>query len=159
MLVDDVMTKQVTVLRPDQTISDAVIELAKKGISGAPVVDENGQLVGIITENDILNAIKNTGKHLEMVYPSLSMVSVSFIETMDEVETIDAFKEIANKKVSQVMTKAVTTVQAGSNLSMAVNFIILKGVNRIPIMDGGKVVGIVSRADIIQGLAKSNVLK
>ena len=159
MLVDDVMTKAVKFLNPDQTISDAVTELAKHGISGAPVVDKNDQLVGIVTENDIINALKNTGKRLEMVYPSLSMVSVSFIEKMDEKETMEAFKEIANTKVNNIMTKAVTTVQSGSNLALVVNFIILKGVNRIPVMDGGKVIGIVSRADIIHGLAKSNVLK
>ena len=159
MLVDDVMTREVTFLNPDQTISDAVTELAGQGISGAPVVDAGGQLVGIITEKDILNALKNTGKRLKMVYPSLSMVSVSFIETMEEKETIDAFKEIANTKVSQIMTKAITTVQSGSKLALVVNFIMLKGINRIPVMDGGKVIGIVSRADIIQGLAKSNILK
>ena len=159
MLVDDVMTREVKSLHPDQTISEAVTELSRSGISGAPVVDDNHQLVGIITENDILNALKNTGKHLEMVYPSLSMVSVSFIETMDEKETIDAFMEIANKNVSQIMTKAVTTVQSGSKLALVVNLIILKGVNRIPVMDGGKVIGIISRTDIIKGLAKSNILK
>jgi len=159
MLVDDMMTREVKILHPDQTISDAVLELAKHGISGAPLMDTNGQLVGIITENDILTALKNTGKHLEMVYPSLSMVSVSFIETMEEKETIEAFTEIANKKVSDIMTKGVTTVQSGSKLSLVVNLIILKRVNRVPVMDGGKVIGIVSRTDIIQGLAKSNVLK
>ncbi len=159
MLVDDVMTREVKFLNPDQTISDAVLELATHGISGAPVVDGSGQLAGIITEKDILNAVKNTGKRLEMVYPSLSMVSVSFIETMEEKETMEAFKEIASTKVNQIMTKGVTTVQSGSNLALVVNLIILKGVNRIPVMDGGKVIGIISRADIIQGLAKSNILK
>ncbi|MCK5639339.1 MAG: CBS domain-containing protein [Gammaproteobacteria bacterium] len=159
MLVDDVMTREVKFLNPGQTISDAVAELAKHDISGAPVVDPTGVLAGIITEKDILNAVKNTGKKLEMVYPSLSMVSVTFIETMEEKETMEAFKEIANTKVSDIMTKAVTTVQSGSKLALVVNLIILKGVNRIPVMDGGKVIGIISRADIIQGLAKSNILK
>ncbi len=159
MFVDDVMTRDVKVLHPDQTISQAVTKLAEHGISGAPVVDNDGKVIGIITENDILNALKNTGKRLEMVYPSLSMVSVTFIEKMDEKETMEAFKEIANTKVSQVMTKSVTTVQTGCSLAMVVNFIILKKVNRIPVLDGEKLIGIVSRADIIQGLAKSNVLK
>ncbi len=159
MQVDDIMTKEVKFLKPDQTISDAVTEMAQHGISGAPVLDANDQLVGIITENDILNAIKKVGKRVEMVYPSLSMVSVTFIETMEEKETIEAFKEIANTKVSDIMTKGVTTVQSGSKLALIVNLIILKGVNRIQVMDGGKVIGIVSRADIIHGLAKSNILK
>ena len=159
MFVDDVMTRDVKVLHPDQTISQAVTKLAEHGISGAPVVDNDGKVIGIITENDILNALKNTGKRLEMVYPSLSMVSVTFIEKMDEKETMEAFKEIANTKVSQVMTKSVTTVQTGCSLAMVVNYIILKKVNRIPVLDSEKLIGIVSRADIIQGLAKSNVLK
>ena len=58
MLVDEVMTREVKTLHPDQTISEAVTELAANGISGAPVVDDNELLVGIITENDILNALK-----------------------------------------------------------------------------------------------------
>ena len=57
------------------------------------------------------------------------------------------------------MTKNVATVQAGSNLALVVNLIIVKGVNRIPVLEGGNIVGIVSRADIMKGLARSNVLK
>ena len=58
MLVDEVMTREVITLSADQTISEAVDKMAEKGISGAPVVDDSGQLAGIITENDILNALK-----------------------------------------------------------------------------------------------------
>ena len=79
MLVDEVMTAKVITLRDDQTVSEAVQHLAENGISGAPVVDSAGTLVGIVTERDILNALRTKSTSLEMVYPSLSMVSVSFI--------------------------------------------------------------------------------
>ncbi len=159
MLVDDVMTREVITLRSSQSISDAVSKLAEHGISGAPVLDEEDRLVGIITEKDILNSLKLKNTRLEMVYPSLSMVSVSFVEKMDKKETLEAFNDIANSTVSDIMTKNVVTVQTGSDLALVVDFIIAKEVNRVPVLDGSRLIGIVSRADIIKGLAKSNILK
>lgn len=155
--VDDVMTKKVICLHPDQTISEAVEELAMHGISGAPVTDDDGSLVGVITEKDIFNALRLRTKRLEMVYPSLSMVSVSFVEKLDDREALDAFREIANSTVKMHMTKDVLTVESGTPLGQAVNLILLKGVNRIPVMDKGNMVGIISRADIIKGLANSKI--
>ena len=67
MKVDDVMTKKVITLKPDQTVSEAVDKLAKHGISGAPVVDGSGAVVGMLTESDILDAIKTRSKRIEMV--------------------------------------------------------------------------------------------
>ena len=159
MLVDEVMTREVITLRSRQSISDAVNKLAEHGISGAPVLDDEDELVGIITEKDILNALKLKNTRLEMVYPSLSMVSVAFVEKMDKKETLEAFSDIANSKVSDLMTKSVVTVQTGADLALVVDFIIAKEVNRVPVMDGTKLIGIVSRADIMKGLAKSKILK
>ncbi len=159
MLVDDVMTREGITLRSSQSISDAVSKLAEHGISGAPVLNEEDRLVGIITEKDILNALKLKNTRLEMVYPSLSMVSVSFVEKMDKKETLEAFNEIATSTVSDIMTKSVVTVQTGSDLALVVDFIIAKEVNRVPVLDGSRLIGIVSRADIIKGLAKSRILK
>lgn len=159
MIVDDVMTREVITLRSSQSISDAVNKLAEHGISGAPVLDDEDGLVGIITEKDILSALKLKNTRLEMVYPSLSMVSVSFVEKMDKKETLEAFNEIATSKVSDIMTKSVVTVQTGSDLALVVDFIIAKEVNRVPVLDGSRLIGIVSRADIIKGLAKSSILK
>ena len=100
MKVDDVMTDDVFVVGPEDSIADAVKKLAEHGISGSPVVDGQGALVGIITEADILNALKVKYKRLKMVYPSLSLVSVSFVEKFDNKEAVEAFKEIASSKVS-----------------------------------------------------------
>ena len=158
MKVEEVMTEKVIVLKPEMSIEEAVRHLAEHGISGSPVVDTDGNLMGMITETDILNALKVKCKRMEMVYPSLSLVSVSFIEKFDDKEVVKAFEEIANTKVFELMTRDVTTVEKGSELSQAVHTMMQKGVNRIPVLSEGKLAGIVSRADIIKGLAESGLL-
>jgi CBS domain-containing protein len=158
MKVDDVMTDNVFVVGLEDSIADAVKKLAENGISGSPVVDENGALVGIITETDILNGLKVKYKRLQMVYPSLSLVSVSFVETFDNKEAAEAFKEIASSKVSEHMKKDVITIESGSELGQVVRLMMEQSVNRVPVMNEGKIIGIVSRADIIKGLAKSDIV-
>ena len=158
MKVEEVMTEDVVVLKPEMAIEEAVRHLAEHGISGSPVVDTEGNLMGMITETDILNALKVKCKRMEMVYPSLSLVSVSFIEKFDDKEVVKAFEEIAKTRVFELMTRDVATVEKGSELGQAVHVMMQKGVNRIPVMSEGKLVGIVSRADIIKGLAESDML-
>ena len=158
MKVDDVMTREVFVVGLDDSIADAVKKFAEHGISGSPVTDSKGGLVGIITEADILNALKVKYKRLQMVYPSLSLVSVSFVETFDNKEAIEAFKEIASSNVSDLMTKDVVTIESGNELGEVVRLMMEKGVNRVPVMKEGNIVGIVSRADIIKGLAKTDIM-
>ncbi|MFO7618204.1 MAG: CBS domain-containing protein [Thermoplasmata archaeon] len=154
MKVDDVMTRKVVTLRSDQTVAEAVGKLAEKGISGAPVVDNEGKVVGMLTESDILEAIKTRSKSVEMVYPSLSTLSVAFIEKQDIKETLDAFSEIASTTVGDIMMEDVLYAEKGTDLAVVVENMNKRDINRVPIMDGGKLVGIVSRADVIKGLAK-----
>jgi len=158
MKVNEVMTSDVFVVNKDDTVTEAVKKLAEKGISGAPVQNAEGKLVGMITETDILNALKVKYKRLEMVYPSLSKVSVTFIQKFDNKEALEAFDEIATKKVGELMTSEILTVETGSELGNVVMMMMEKGINRVPVMDGDDIVGIVSRADIIKGLAKSEML-
>jgi CBS domain-containing protein len=159
MKVEEVMTRKVITLKSTQTISEAVNELAEHHISGAPVQDENGKTVGIVTEKDILNAMKTKTKSIEMVYPSLSVVSVAFVESESIKETMAAFTEIANIKVSEIMVRDYVFAEKGTDISKVIEVMGLRGINRVPVLDSGKLVGIVSRADIIKGLAKAKIIK
>ncbi len=154
MKVEDVMTRKVVTLKPDQTVSEAVGKLAEHGISGAPVVDKSGQVVGMLTESDILEAIKTRSKSVQMVYPSLSTLSVAFVQKQDLKETMDAFADIANTAISEIMVDDILYAEKGTDLAVVVESMNKRDINRIPIMDSGKLVGIVSRADVIKGLAK-----
>ncbi|MDD4307834.1 MAG: CBS domain-containing protein [Thermoplasmata archaeon] len=159
MKVEEVMTKKVITLKPSQTVAEAVNKLAEHHISGAPVMDETGKTVGILTEKDILNALKTSTKSIEMVYPSLSVVSVAFVETDKIKETMEAFSEISNMKVSDIMVRDYVFAEKGTDLAKVVEIMGLRGINRVPVLDSGKLVGIVSRADIIKGLAKAKAVK
>jgi CBS domain-containing protein len=159
MKVEEVMTKKVITLKSSQTISEAVNELAEHHISGAPVMDDDGNTVGIVTEKDILNAMKTRIKSIEMVYPSLSVVSVAFVENDRMKETMEAFTEISSMKVSDIMVRDYIFAEKGTDLAKVVEVMSKKGINRVPVMDSGKLIGIVSRADIIKGLAKAKLIK
>ncbi len=159
MKVEEVMTKKVITLKSSQTVSEAVGQFAEHGISGAPVIDEHGKLVGMVTEQDIIGALKTRSKHIEMVYPSLSVLSVAFVEKDDIKETMEAFGEIAALKIEDIMARPPIYAEKGTDLAKVVELMSLKAINRVPVMDSGKLVGIVSRADIIKGLAKSKLIK
>jgi CBS domain-containing protein len=154
MKVEEVMTRDVITLDPEQTVAEAVERLAEHRISGAPVVNGDGEVVGMLTETDILTAIKCKSKRVQMVYPSLSMLSVAFVEKEAFRETLEAFAEISGLKVSEIMAENVAYAEAGMDLSVVIDFMNRRGFNRVPVMEGGRLVGIVSRADVIKGLAR-----
>ncbi len=153
MKASKIMTDDVIYLHGEDTISMAVEKLASRGISGAPVVDGEGKLVGILSEKDILNAMKVRYKRLEMIYPSLSMVSVSFVEKFDDKEAKEAFIDIANSQVSDLMNPEPYTIQEDDSVSHVIDIMNKKSVNRIPVLKDDKLVGIITRKDVIKGLA------
>ena len=153
MKVEDVMTREVVTLDAKDSIKDAVNKFAQNGISGAPVVDDEGNLMGILSETDILNAIKTKCKKLQMVYPSLSLVSVGFVESIDNKKVADAFQEIGSSPVTSIMKKDVITIKGDVELGEAIQLMREKKVNRIPVLKGKMVCGIITRCDIIRGLA------
>ena len=155
MQVNKVMTKEVVSLDQGDTITEAVEKLADKKISGAPVLDMDGSLVGMLSEKDIINAMEMRFKRMEMVYPSLSMVSVSFIEKFEDKEVIEAFTEIAETNVADLMRTEPFTLDSEATINQAIDLMSRRSINRIPVMKGDKLVGIVTRKDIIRGLADS----
>lgn len=156
MLVRKFMTEEVVFLGPDDTVRDAVAKFADNRISGSPVMDETGRILGVLSEKDILKALKTRCKRLQMVYPSLSMVSVSFVECFDDKEALEAFTEIAEMKVEEIMSHSPVTIEADRELGAAINLMNEKHINRIPVTEGGIMVGIITRKDVIKGLAHNS---
>lgn len=154
MKIKDVMTKEVVTLSPDDTILDASLKLSDKRISGAPVIDAEGKVIGVFSEADVLKKLKITSKTLRMIYPSLCSVCVSFQEEETERETIEAYKEVAGLKVGDVMTTQVETVGPEGDVRDAIKKMVSKGINRLPVVDSiGKSLGIITRGDILRGIA------
>lgn len=154
MKIEEVMTKSVVMLSPDDTILSASLKLSEKRISGAPVVDNDGKLIGVFTESDVLKMMKTTKRTLRLIYPSLSSISVAFQEQDTEREALEAYKEVENVKVGDIMTTEVETIRPDEEVRDAIKKMVSRGVNRLPVIDADrKVIGIITRGDILRGIA------
>ncbi len=151
--VKDIMTKDVVTVSPSASVREAAAILAEKDISGMPVV-ENGKVVGIFSESDILRSIKTMKKDIRMVYPSISPLGIAFQEEVTQREILDAYGEAGKAPVGDVMTKDVVSVTPDMTVNDAILRMRDRRINRLPVIEKGVLVGIVSRGDIIKGLAK-----
>ena len=136
MRVNEVMTADVITVTPDTGIKAAARAMVDNGVSGLPVVDEGGHLVGMITEADFLaqaaaRAGGKKGKLLSVLFGSN--------EVREHAET-----------VGQAMTKHPFTVDANAQVAEAARLMAQHGVKRLPVVDeDARVIGIVSRSDIL----------
>jgi len=150
--VKDVMSKPVTTITLDTPVKDAAAMLADKNISGAPVM-EGDRIVGMFTEADVLRSLKTMKKDLRLVYPSISSLGIAFQEEVTQREILEAYEEIGHLPVKEVMSREVVTVDADIPLNEAISKMVLKGIHRLPVIEKNTLVGIVTRGDIIRGLA------
>jgi len=154
MKVGEIMTREVISLKPDMTLKEAAEIFAKNNINGAPVVDENNKLLGILTIKDILKLIKSRMESIGIyVFPTpFDFMDILPVEV--PVEHRDAIKEIGKIKVEEVMERRVHYVNEDTDVYDALNLLVKKEISRLPVVDEKKrVVGIVTRSDILRSLA------
>ncbi len=156
--VRDLMTTQLVTLQPTDTVKKAAIKFAVDNISGAPVVDNRNHLLGILSENDILNTILK----YQIALDDENHDSVILTYSMDSpTETDDILKkvseEISNLEVSAIMTRTVLTTTPDTTIMEVLRAMIEMKVNRVPVVEKGVVIGIISRGDIIFALYKRKV--
>jgi len=143
MKVKEIMTKEVTSLNPEDNASDALKLLFKLEISGLPVIDSAGKLVGMFTEKEIL--VKILPKYLENVG--------GFVYDENPKAVKQKVLSFVDFKVKDVMRKDVITVGLDSALCEVAHIMLTQKARRIPVLDEAKkVAGIVSRGDIVEAL-------
>ncbi len=141
MKVEDVMTRDVLTVRPDTTLKDVARLLAASGISGLPVTTEKGELVGVVSEADILAKERRPP---ENGYPRRARRSVAVRGKADARTAADA------------MTAPAITIAPRHRVDAAAALMLDCGVNRLPVVDGGRLVGIVTRADLVRAFAATD---
>ena len=145
MKVKEIMIKDVVSIKPDDNAKDALALLFKMQISGLPVIDGQGKLVGMFTEKDILRSI----------LPSYIEKVGRFVYEENPKSIKNKFKELENLKVSQLMRKEVITVFEEAAVCEVARIMLTQKVRRTPVLNKeNKVVGIVAREDIIKSYAK-----
>ncbi|ESR25454.1 Inosine-5'-monophosphate dehydrogenase [Lutibaculum baratangense AMV1] len=144
MKAADVMVRDVVTVAPDATVRDVAKMLLEHRISAVPVVDGDGGLAGIVSEGDLMRRGELGTERHRAWWLSLFMLP----ETLTE----EFIKSLATK-VSDVMTRNVFTAEEDTPLADIADLLEEHHVKRVPIIRGGRVVGIVSRANIVQALA------
>jgi CBS domain-containing protein len=143
MKVADIMTKEVKSISPDTNAIEALDLLFEMEISGLPVIDERGKLVGMFTEKDILTGI----------LPSYMEKVGSFIYQDNPKALKQKIINMRGVKVKEMMRRNVITVNEDANLCEAARVMLIQKARRLPVLNQAKeVVGIVSRGDIVKAL-------
>lgn len=143
MQVKDFMTSQVISLNLDSTVTDAANLMIEKRLSVVPIIDYKKHLVGIITESDFI------GKDAEIPHALASIKRVlgqiSYFSNIEEI-----YEKAQDKPLRQVMTPNPTYVEPEDSLSYVVQLMGSRNIKRAPVVDGEKLVGIVTRKDLIK---------
>ena len=143
MRARDVMTSEVVTVGPDMGVGDVARLMLDRHISGVPVVDGAGRLVGIVSEGDLMRRAElATGGEPWWLATSKSPE-----------EKAKAYAKAHGMKVADVMTKVVVTIGENEPLDRIAMLFEERGIKRAPVVRDGKIVGIVSRANLLQGVA------
>jgi CBS domain-containing protein len=148
----DVMTTNVITVKPNQTMQELAEVLLVNRISGVPVVDDSGKLVGIISEGDLLRRAD------EGVWPKAwgPPPRRGWIKLLMDGEVLDTeFVTQRGRKVADIMTREIISAKPETSVSDIAALLVRHRVKRLPIVQDGKIVGIVSRANLIQAFAGS----
>ena len=140
----DVMVRNVVTVRPETEVAEAVKLLAEHDVSALPVVDKAGNLVGVLSEADLIHRAEiGTEKHRPW-----------WLEAVTGASTLaEEFAKSHGKKVGEVMTDGVISVNEETPLSEIATLFERKRIKRVPVVEDGKLVGIVSRSNLVQALA------
>ena len=154
MNVKDVMNSDVVSCKPDDEISSAAQLLKEHDISGLPVVEE-GKVVGIVTEADVLKLLE-VPEHGGLWLPSpFEVIEIPIRELINWEDTKHMLTDIGTKPVKEIMESEVYTISVDSSIEDASSMMIKHKVNRLPVLDGEALIGIITRGDIIRGLAEA----
>ena len=146
MRANEVMVTKVISVEPQASIRDVAKILLANRISALPVVDEHGELIGIVSEGDLARRVELDTDHCRSWW--LGMLAGKSKEAL-------AKENVKSRgcRVRDVMTKDVITAKPTTLLRDVAGLLERNGIKRVPIVEKGKVVGIVSRANLIQALA------
>jgi predicted transcriptional regulator len=123
MIARDIMTRKVYTILPEASVQEVAQLLSRKSISGVPVIDNDGKMIGIVTEADIIGKVNRE-----------------------------------DLRVADIMSPEVIVVDEETPVGEIAMLLTERKIKRVPVMQHGKLVGIVCRADIVQAVAQGHVI-
>lgn len=123
MIARDIMTRKVYTIFPEASVQEVAQLLSRKSISGVPVIDNDGKMIGIVTEADIIGKVNRE-----------------------------------DLRVADIMSPEIIVVDEETPVGEIAMLLTERKIKRVPVMQHGKLVGIVCRADIVQAVAQGHVI-
>jgi len=143
----DVMTTNVITVGPDTPVQALATLLSERGISGVPVVNNEGKLIGIVSEGDLLHRAETGTERRTTRRRS------RWLDFAADQEAAREYVKEHGRTVGEIMTREVITVDDTTDLADVATLLETKRIRRVPVLHDGKLVGIVSRANLIRALA------
>jgi len=148
MDIKEIMTKAVVSVKRDSTIDEIAQVLIDNKVSGLPVLSDGGYLIGIVTEGDLLRR-EMSPRLPEFINILGAVIYYHGVERYNE-----DFKKILAQTASDIMTEDLITVKEDTDISEVARLMLNNNIKQVPVVDGSKLIGIVSRADIVKLLLK-----
>jgi len=142
----DIMTRDAITVRTTTTIEELARILMEQKISGAPVVNDDGELIGIVTENDLISRDKRL--HI----PTVMRLFDAFIVLESQSKIEKEIKRMTAITVDDIYTKEVITVAEDTPVQDIATIMSEKKVHLIPVVEGKKILGIIGKIDLIKGI-------
>jgi len=152
MSVENAMTKEVTCVKSSERVRDAWLILMEKDISGAPVLDESGALVGVLSVTDIYRAIVDRVLKAKALREATRKIEDPAEEDKEELREMSlAIRAVNELAVSALLPKEQKLFVLGpfDSVERAIRLMAENNVNRLPVVKDGRVIGIITRQDII----------
>ncbi len=153
MKAREIMTKDLITIEPDTNIPEIVRKMSENGISGLPVV-EGDKIVGMVTESDIMKLLEfhDFGNYM---LPIPFDVIEAIMEMRSEIDEIKQdFDNLKSAEARDIMTKKLVIASPEDHVTKVSQDMIEKKINRIPVIENNKLVGIVARSDVLKALSR-----
>ena len=144
----DIMTKDVITVPPDLSVKDLAALLLSHRIGGAPVVDADQTLLGVVTESDLIDQSKNV--HIPTVISILD--SVLYLESPRKMDL--EIKKMAGRTVRDICASELVTVTEDTPLSDIATIMSEKKVHTLPVLAAGVLVGVIGKTDLIRAISQ-----
>jgi CBS domain-containing protein len=142
MQVHDVMSTGVLTAKKTDTVRSVVVKMLSRHCGAIPVVEDDNQLVGIVSVRDVMLPL----------YPNYGDYVHDNVHARDFVEMEEGYQDVLGKKVEEIMSRNPLTVSPSDPLLQAASYMGLKNFRRVPVVERGRLVGMVSVGDVNRGL-------
>lgn len=148
MKAQELMTKNIITAGPETTVKEIAGLLVEHRISAVPIVNEGGEIIGIVSESDLFHRAETATEHKRSWW----------LSALTETDTLAReYVKSHGTKAEDVMSRVVISVHEDADLSEVADILDSHGIRRVPVVKEGRLIGIVSRADIVRALVQVEV--